>query len=172
MPKFNSNVERNTMDTLTVCVALLLVIISKMSFAIDIAPRERNAFIEEVNKVRREVQGPNMMEVVWNEDLATMASGYASGCNGYLNPTRNNQSTDREFNTVGEVHYIGRLEEGMSSSSLLLEAVVNWARPHSSGRNDSFTSQECTSCNGNTTMYQSEKYAQVTTSYEYSFISY
>ena len=157
---------------LTACVALSIVIISTISFANDIGPRDldRNAFIEEINKLRRQAQSPNMMEMVWDEELATIASGYASGCNGFLNPTRNNQST--EFNTVGEVHYIGRFEGGMSLSSLLLDAVVHWAKPHSSRRNDSLTSQECTSCNESTTMYQSEKYAQVTIFYEYSFISY
>ena len=94
-------------------------------FCRNILPEEREIIVKEVNRIRRETQAPDMMEVVWNEELATIASGYASQCNKFSNPTRSNQST--EFDTVGEVHYIGRLKDAnLSFSSLMANAAIQW----------------------------------------------
>ena len=94
-------------------------------FCRNILPEEREIIVKEVNRIRRETQAPYMMEVVWNEELATIASGYASECKKFLNPTRSNQST--EFDTVGEVHYIGRLKDAnLSFSSLMANAAIQW----------------------------------------------
>ena len=87
---------------------------------------EGEMFLEEINKIRRELNptASKMMEVVWSDELATIATEYASECKAYLNPARNNQSTD--FNAVGELHYVGSLKDTASLSSLLVDAVSFW----------------------------------------------
>ena len=104
---------------------LFLGFLFSFVFCRNILPEEREIIVKEVNRIRRETQAPDMMEVVWNEELATIASGYASECKKFLNPTRSNQST--EFDTVGEVHYIGRLKDAnLSFSSLMVNAAIQW----------------------------------------------
>ena len=89
---------------------------------------EGEMFLEEINKIRRKVDptASKMMEMIWSNELATIATDYASECiyRAYLNPARNNQSTD--FNEVGELHYVGRLKDAASFSSLLVDAVSFW----------------------------------------------
>jgi hypothetical protein len=87
---------------------------------------EGEMFLEEINRIRRKVDptASKMMEMIWSDELATIATEYASECKAYLNPARNNQSTD--FNEVGELHYVGRLKDAASFSSLLVDAVSFW----------------------------------------------
>ena len=87
---------------------------------------ESEMFLKEINTIRRKVDPTpsKMLEVNWSDDLATIATTYASECTRYLNPARNNQSA--VFNQVGELHYVGRLKDAMSFSSLLVDAALFW----------------------------------------------
>ena len=139
-------------------VGLLIILGLLFSFVLcrNILPEEREKIVEEVNRIRRELQAPNMMEVVWNEELAKIASVYASECSKFSNPTRSNQST--EFDTVGEVHYIGRLKAAnLSFLSLVANAAIHWN--NLKNRTENFTE-----IHGNTSyskICQNDIYAQV-----------
>ena len=87
---------------------------------------EGEMFLKEINMIRCKVNpmASRMMEVVWSDELAAIATEYASECKVYLNPARSNQST--VFNEVGELHYVGRLKDTNSFSSLLVNAVSFW----------------------------------------------
>ena len=135
---------------------LLLSLLFSFVFCRNILPEERELIVEEVNRIRRETQAPDMMEVVWNEELATIASGYASECNKFSNPIRSNQST--EFDTVGEVHYIGRLKDAnWSFLSLITNAAIQW-------KNSKNRTKFLTEIDGNSSyskICQNDMYAQV-----------
>ena len=106
-------------------VILLSNIVTTVLCHIFVA-EEGEMFLEEINRIRRELNptASKMMEMIWSDELATIATEYASECKAYLNPARNNQSTD--FNEVGELHYVGRLKDAASFSSLLVDAVSFW----------------------------------------------
>ena len=88
-------------------------------------PGDRVVFIEELNRIRREVDPPasNMEEIKWNEQLATEAENDAERCLHSLNPSITNQSAEYTF---GELHYVRSVKPDQSSASFLLSAASSW----------------------------------------------
>jgi hypothetical protein len=96
-------------------------------FSLNLYTEEWEIFLREINRIRRKVDPPasRMMEVMWSEELATIASTYASECIANVNALRNNQSN--QVKEVGELHYVAVLNKAISS--FLVDAVASWNDP-------------------------------------------
>ena len=96
--------------------------ISRIALCYDLLPEEQRMFIEEINSIRRQVvpSASNMMEIAWNDELASMARRYAARCDRLGNHERSSQST--QFDVVGESIYVSTLPV----ESVLMDALNYW----------------------------------------------